>query len=223
VQFTRSTRKQAESEVLRSKIWDLFLGDGARQGMNQYEIANQLGCSQQNVSKHVRACITRFEASNSTKVSQYLTSELKRINYFESKACQRLEWAEKAWKKSIGTVKVITKTGTPTQDGSGKTTILNPEVTVKEEEVVGDPRFMRAMAEADASIRFWHERRCKLLGLEAPKKLSLVDEREPVNMPDSELEQAVIRMAASLGKSLVLPTNGNGHGNGHNGNGHKLN
>lgn len=170
----QSTRNRAESAALRAKIWDMFLGDETRPGLSQYEIAKQLNCTQQNVSAHIRKSITGWINSNQDKIGQYLAREIQKTFYWEAKAAERYEWAEKAWKKSIGTVKVITKTGRPSIDVQTKeTTILNPEVTIKEEKVVGNPQLLRSMNEAAADARAWHERRCKLLGLDAAQKMEM--------------------------------------------------
>jgi hypothetical protein len=220
-----------EHEVIRARIWDLFLGSGDQPGKNQFEIAEIIGCTQQNVSKYIRSSLERFVHNNSTKCEQYLARELKLCFYREAKAVERYRWAEKAWRKSIGLVQIKTKSSKPIQksdadghllfseDGAPIIAGTITEESVKEEYVVGDPKLLRAMEEADAAICRWHERRCKMLGLEAARKIDLgFSKSDPANLPDSELEQAVMRMADSLRGGFMVPSKGNGNGNG-NGNG----
>jgi hypothetical protein len=81
--------------------------------------------------------------------------ELAKLDQLEREA-----WA--AWYRSIGRAQTrTTKTGRIDKDG---TVIAEPEVTLRTEVLVGDPRFMAVILDCQA-------RRAKLLGLDAPAKL----------------------------------------------------
>ena len=78
---TSGTAKAVQTEALRSRIWDLYLG-----GDNQYAIAAKLEITQQNVSWHVRKCLTALRQNNATKAEQWLAREVEKCNYGEAEA-----------------------------------------------------------------------------------------------------------------------------------------
>ena len=211
-----STHKAAEMEALRSKIWDLYLGSDGSPGKTQFQIGEIIGRKQQVISYHIIKSLTQLKHDNAASTQQYLSCELKKCALGEDRAWKVYDEAIKAWKRSIGTVRTITKTGKP-QQIEGQLSVSDAEITIKEEKLAGDASMLRAMNDASRTALVWHERRCKLLGLDAPKKVTVVDERDPINLPDSELEKSVLRMAQAL-TTGIQPLYGNGNnGNGHDG------
>ena len=81
---------------------------------------------------------------------------------------------------------------------------------MREETIVGDPRMLKVALDALSEARSWHERRCKLLGLDAAKKVDIVDRRTPEYMYDDELEKAVLATARTIETGICHPPGSNG-------------
>ena len=117
-------------------------------------------------------------------MDQYIANELLRINYGESQAWKVHDWAERAWRKSIGMVKTVVKKAKPVpvyQDGKPvmaangeQQTRLEPQsLEAREETKVGNPSFLKAMLEAQSTAMQWASERRKLLGLDQPQKFKV--------------------------------------------------
>jgi len=99
----------------------------------------------------------RWKAEALRDITQAKADELAKLDELEREA-----WA--AWRRSIGRKQVrTTKTGRVDKEG---TVITEPEVSLKTEVLVGDPRFMTVILDCQA-------RRAKMLGMDAPAKLQI--------------------------------------------------
>lgn len=228
-----TTSRQVAAEAKRALIWDAVLA-----GKDQWEIAKELGCTQQAISKQVVKSIKSWQASTLCKVDQYIANELLRVNYGESQAWKVHDWAERAWHKSKGIVKVVNKRAKPVpvyQDGKPvmltngqqQTAMEAQSLEVKEETKVGNAQFLKAMLKAQGTAMQWANERRKLLGLDQPQKFKVQFPTlaEIEGMTDDELIDAVANgayannaVSAKLKEmfaSMPGSDNGKGNGNGH--------
>ena len=101
----------------------------------------------------------QWKVSAARDITEAKAAELAKLDELEREA-----WA--AWYRSIGRVQTrTTKTGRVTKDGD---LVGQPEVTLKTEVIVGDPRFMAVILDCQ-------QRRAKMLGLDAPEQLEVAE------------------------------------------------
>ncbi len=123
-----------------------------REGHTQAAIADRLGVHQGTVSKDLEAVRAEWAAAAAADVGVVKARELAKLDAMEAELWE-------AWRRSVGEHVKQTRTTTP---GPGDT--VRVEVSEVREELAGDPRYL-------AQIRDCVERRCKILGLDAPKEL----------------------------------------------------
>jgi hypothetical protein len=225
--------KQMKTELMRKRIWDLYLTGEFK----EWEIAAQLGTSQQLVSYHLRICLRGFQQNNFTQAGYWLAREIEKCNYGEAQSWKIYEAAEKGWNRSIGKSKVTSQRARPEklydqdgrpiiENGKQKLGMSSIELNVREEDLAGDPRFLKVMLDAQNEIREWQARRAKLLGLEAVKKpaIPVASTSEIESMTDAQLMEVVKngvkadeRMLRELKEALMLTDGSGKNGNGNNG------
>ena len=151
-----SSQHEARAAERRQHVAKLYL-----QGKYQAEIARQLGVSQQQISKDLRMLHRQWRASAMRDFDARQEQELAKIDLLE-----RTAW--EAWERSLHP-RELTLTehteGGDVPDEHGKVHPKSPirRASVRRENQVGDPRFLERI---DKCI----ERRCAILGLEAPKR-----------------------------------------------------
>jgi len=166
----RDTYQKAITEVQRSKMWNLFL-----QGKYQDEIGKELDIPRSTVGYHIRQTLTEYRSANLTSAGNYIAAELETCNTGEAEAWKIYFEAWRAWESSKGTHEVVTESGKALNRKDGKPRLrlqldsTTTEIQVKKEKLVGDPRLLKIALEAQEQVKKWHERRCKLLGIENPK------------------------------------------------------
>lgn len=131
----------------RSRIAELYL-----KGWAQYKIGDELGVTQQQVSKDLKVLTNKWRESALVDVNEIKLKELARIDNLEKEAWE-------AWEKS----KKDTQETTKKAKGKGKTTTYK-EQTVKDITMYGDPRFFQ-------TIQWCINKRCEIFGVDAPKKI----------------------------------------------------
>lgn len=156
-------------DARRQQVSELYLG-----GKSQYEIAEILTpefptpsgkpISQQTIAKDLKIIRSEWRSSAVRNFDAAKSMELAKIDQVELEAWQ-------AWQRSIGKSKTVTKHAEAggSQESPGKRFI-----TEKVEKLNGDPRFL-------AVINDCIKRRCDILGLDAPKKLT-GDDGGPVSL-----------------------------------------
>lgn len=196
----------------RARVWQMYAGEGK----NQMEIAIALNVNQSHISRDITAARASLRTDMRGNYEIWFAKELAICDHEESLACERRETALEAWKRSQGLYTTTVRKGAP--DSKSKKLDVE-EVTEKEENLNGDPRFLRAAEDASQRIGYWHERRCKLLGLDAPLKVQhAVFAVE--TMTDADLERVVRETNMELTAGLLPATidipavkvNGSGNG-----------
>jgi len=155
----KRTQKQREADFVR-------LGEMYVKGWTHAAIAEVIGVSRQMISRDVKDLLQRWRDDTALAIDEYKVRELQKIDRMEREA-----WS--AWERSCeGKEKKMQRRGM-TSGG---------EVDVKEQVLTatcGDPRFM------DIILRCI-DRRCKLLGLDAPQKVDASVRRDPLEERSEE-------------------------------------
>jgi hypothetical protein len=124
-------------------------------GKTQLEIGIALGCSQQQVSYDIKAIHAEWLKRATWNLGLAKSRELAKVDELE-----RTYWV--AWGRSLEQAQRAVS-GEKTK---GEDKELSSQVTL--EDRVGDPRFL-------AGVQWCIERRCKILGIDAPEKKALTD------------------------------------------------
>ena len=144
--MTGRRRSAAELTRDRRRITDLYLS-----GWTQTAIAEELSVSQQTISLDLKALQKAWLASSLIAYSAAKAQELARIDRLE-----REYWA--AWEAS----KEDKETQVTEKTADAKTS--RSKAQMRREGQVGNPSFL-------AGVQWCIERRCKVLGIDAPAKI----------------------------------------------------
>lgn len=159
------TRTSVQREKDRAETAALYL-----QGWYQVDIAKRVGISQQMVSYDLKVLQKRWQKSALVDIDKAKGQELAKVDRLE-----REYWA--AWIKSKE--KGVRAKTTTQRDG--KTVSVAREADNRE----GDPRFL-------AGVQWCIERRCKIIGIDAPKRQQITGaEGEPL-LPVGALVAALL-------------------------------
>jgi hypothetical protein len=178
----KRTKAQRESDLV--EISRLYCS-----GWRQVDIADRLGLDQTQISYDLKAIFADWRKARDGDVTAWTNAELARINTLE------VEYWE-AWRRSCGEKKRTTTTA-----HKGKN---DAQVTVVGEGLLGNPAFL-------AGVQWCIERRCKILGIDAPTKIAPTepDGRNPyMGMTDDRLRAEIVRYALASGDvagSAALP------------------
>lgn len=140
-------RSPAEEEADRRNISRLYL-----KGLYQVEIAKELGISQSTVSRDIQYLIDEWKKERVYDINEAKARELAKIDNLE------LEYWD-AWRRSKEDAETKTKKAVKTPEG------VRQEQQEQYKGQAGDPRFLQG-------IQWCIEQRCKILGVEAPKKIA---------------------------------------------------
>lgn len=184
---------------LERRAWDLF----TTKGMLQRDIAVELHVTQSAVSRALKRAERKTIDELKGKVSAHKARQLARLE-----ALYRI--AMTAYHASIGDDPIRTRVeksanGGTTKDGKplpGRTFV---ETKVQVRKRVGDARHLEVARGVLADIR-------KLLGLDAPQKVSIVDaDRPDEQTPDEALRQELADIMRQINQSQGLSGNGEVH------------
>lgn len=164
-----------QKEERRMQITELYL-----KGKTQGFIAELLGISQPMVSREIKKIIDLWQKSVWAGIDLLKREELARIEVMEKEAWE-------AWERSKTIPKRTRLKSYSARYGSDKPNSQRMETT--EEESYGDPVFMQVI------MGCW-DRRCKILGLYAPTKISHVEDEESVQKAQSAREDILSRITA---------------------------
>lgn len=139
------TEIKMETEARKYKIAELYT-----KGMNQRDIAAQVGTSQQFVCREIRKILNAAKEKMFIDIDDYKRDTMQKTEHIISEALD-------SWRKSKE--KYASKTVNYAYD-NGKA--VKQSKSVKKEN--GDPKYLDV---ANKAI----ERRCKILGLDAPQKI----------------------------------------------------
>ena len=151
-----SGRRRSSAELARDRrrIADLYLA-----GQIQADIAEEIGVDQSTVSRDLKALQVEWLASSLIDFDEAKAKELAKIDRLE-----REYWD--AWEES----KRDKETSITEKIASEKP---RDKAQIRREGQVGNPSFL-------AGVQWCIERRCKILGLDAPKGLDLTSKGEKI-------------------------------------------
>jgi len=147
----KRTKIQAKND--RVRIAELYI-----KGVYQSVIAKELGLSQVQISHDLKRIQAEWVKNTTLNLDAYKGKEIAKIDQVE-----RTAW--EGYTRSLGKFKSTITTGRDISENkeTGKVTAGNKDQVVKVEERNGDPRFLDIVMKCI-------ERRCKLMGLDAPDK-----------------------------------------------------
>jgi len=151
------SRLKAQIERDRRNIASLYL-----KGVIQADIAEQLGISQSTVSKDLKAVQLEWSVARINDIDERKRLELAKIDNLE------LTYWD-GWKRSQENAEVETTK----MQGAEKDKPSKLEKTKRVEGQVGDPRFLQGVA-------WCVDKRCELLGLNAPKNMDVTSKGEKI-------------------------------------------
>lgn len=137
----------------RLKVANLYL-----QGWAQFKIAQEVRVDPATISRDLQAIQVEWLAKSVEAIEKKKAEELAKIDQLE-----RTYW--ESWERSLEALKSKIVKGRKSQTGKRAQDI---EQTLKEEERVGDPRFL-------VGVQWCIEKRMKIFGLEAPQKIAPTD------------------------------------------------
>ncbi len=152
-------RSPAEIERHRRLISDLYL-----QGLLQAEIAARIGVGQATVSRDLKALRKEWLKDSKADFGQAKAKELAKIDRLEREYWQ-------AWRRSCQDAETTTQKGVTAADK-----VTRKEVSKTAKGQAGDSRFL-------AGVQWCIERRCKILGIDAPKSVDMTSAGAPLESP----------------------------------------
>ncbi|MCZ2078409.1 MAG: helix-turn-helix domain-containing protein [Bryobacterales bacterium] len=168
-------RKPSQVARDRRKIADLYL-----RGKVQQEIAKELDLSQATVSRDLKAIQEDWVREAAQALDRRKAIELAKVDALE------LEYWE-AWKRSQADA--ISETSELSSDSGGQKMKKQKRVDGQ----VGDPRFL-------AGVMQCIDRRCQILGIDAPKKTDVTSGGQPLGQVVDEVQhnRAIHSLAETL-------------------------
>ncbi len=174
---SRSPAETARDRVLISRLY--------LKHKRQDEIAAELNLSQSTVSRDLKALQTLWLEKSIMNIDAVKARELEKIDLLE------LTYWE-AWQSSIGqsvstTKKSVMRAARPKPVSPGQVvTASQPDVASQElteytEKLRGDPRFL-------AGVMDCIERRCAILGIDAPRKTDVMSGGQKITSPVTMVE-----------------------------------
>ena len=154
---SNGTKTNSQYEARLTEVWRLW-----NRGQRQWQIAQALDITDRQVRYDLKTLENRWRAETSKGMAAHMEAELARLNELEL-----TYW--NSWEKSC-TEKQTTSTEQSEGDGGAKR-----RAALKKESRDGNPAFL-------AGVERCIERRCKILGIDAPIKIKDVTE-----MTDEEL------------------------------------
>ena len=175
---TKKHRSASQIERDRRRISEMYL-----RGELQADIAKELSLSQSTISNDLAAIQEEWKLSSLMDFDKRKAQELAKVDDLE-----REYWG--AWKRSYGvnvkrSKKATKKMGDTIQE-AGET----------EESLLGDPRFL-------AGVQWCINKRCELMGLDAPKKSELTGKDGKPLLPEQKVtDEEYNRTLSSLALAL---------------------
>lgn len=152
--FDNMARRRKRGQLVRDRrrIADLYL-----QGWAQTDIADELALHQTTVSRDIKTLHKDWLESSLLDFSDAKSQELAKVDRLE-----REYW--KAYHRSLMDAEQITKEGTSFNEDTQDIAIINKIAKITKKQA-GDPRFLQG-------IQWCIDKRCSILGLDAPEKQS---------------------------------------------------
>lgn len=172
---------RAAREVRRRQVAEMYL-----RGKTIRAIAIDLGVSHGTVGNDVQIVLAEWREERLDDIDALQSAELTRISKLE-------ETYWEAWDRSVTERKrSTTERMTTTEgegDGDGQVT-KRDRAAITKDELLGDARFL-------AGVQWCIDRRCKILGLDAPERHEILS--DPFErLPRAQLEEAAQRADRTL-------------------------
>lgn len=189
-------RNKEERRVIterRERVAALYL-----EGVPQYRIAKTIGVCDAVVSKDLRVLEEQWKRHAIESIDKHKANELAKINRMEREA-----WT--AWRKSKKAREISTARTKKTRRGG------ESEAMLRKEQTAGETEYMKI-------VQWCINKRCELLGLDAPKKIAPTtpDGKEPLpanvtiisygEPPPDDLPEPIRERIS--GRSILESTNG---------------
>jgi hypothetical protein len=164
--MAQRTDERREADLVREA--ELYL-----KGWSQYQIAADRDISQGTVSNDLKEVHKRWRAAMVETYDELQRRELARVDQLESTYWG--EWEKSQEPKTTEGGKITTRPdGDKTEEGSKKI-----------EERIGDPRYLEG-------VRWCIDKRCKILGLDAPIRTQSTEVVGVLNLTDDDLDDPEI-------------------------------
>lgn len=134
----------------------------------QADIAIDLGLSQQQISYDLKELQRRWLNSSVSNLDEAKARELAKVDNLE------LEYWQ-AWKRSQEDAETVKQKGEVVPGEGGKPSIKTTDTEKTTKGQAGDPRFLQG-------VQWCIERRCKILGVDAPEKHDLTTGGEKITL-----------------------------------------
>lgn len=157
--------KKLETDARRDEIVRALA-----EGYSQAVVAKRFGVTQPRISQIYHDELRRLADSRKEHTATALDAELAKLAALEQRSRRTEAMALKGWRRSLTDRVKKTATQKATAGPGGA-----PERRVETEGQAGDPAFIAQMLRAQQTRLNVLERRCKLLGLDAPEKHALTD------------------------------------------------
>ena len=165
----------------RRRIAEMYL-----HGVLQADIADELHIDQSTVSRDLKALQDEWRASSLIDIDEAKARELARIDELE-----RTYWD--GWRRSKEDAEIERTRATETQrDGK------RYEAGTEKRGQAGDPRFLQG-------VGWCIERRCKLVGIDAPEK-------QEIRLPDGVVQRVIFEEKANWRGGNSVPGAGDAQG-----------
>jgi hypothetical protein len=174
-------RTKAQREADLAEISRLYCS-----GWRQADIADRLSVSQQQISLDLKAIFADWRKARDGAITEWTNAELAKINALE------VEYWD-AWRRSCEDRTRVVKGARVTPGKTGKQTATNATTTT--ETLLGNPAYL-------AGVQWCIERRCKILGIDAPIKVAPTDPAGTnpyMGMSDDRLRAEIVRYALTSG------------------------
>lgn len=157
----KADRSEAQQERDRREIARLYL-----QGMYQADIAERLGLSQPTVSRDIQVLVAEWKVERVYDINEAKARELAKVDNLELEYWEAWHRSQQNAEKEVKKQRAIpARKGVKEKDDKSPV-ILSQDIQKISEGQTGDPRFL-------SGIQWCIERRCLILGVDAPKKTEL--------------------------------------------------
>lgn len=154
--YDKRTATQQERD--RRQIARLYL-----QGMYQTDIADRLGLSQPTVSRDIQVLIDEWRVERVYDINEAKARELAKVDNLELEYWEAWHRSQQNAEKEIKKQRAVPGKKDKGSKDAPAPSVLSQDIQKIIEGQTGDPRFL-------AGIQWCIERRCLILGVDAPKK-----------------------------------------------------
>lgn len=194
---TKKQSKAQEQLQRRAIVAELY-----SKGVYQSDIATKLKVSLPTVQRDLAAVRKQWLESSLQDFDQVKADQLAKLDEVERQAWLQWERTCKTYKKKTVTEKEMMgdrDRGNEDESEGGKPAIVGTDTKVETIHQFGDPRFLTVVLSVV-------DRRCKLLGLDAPAKVAPTNPdgsepySDPASMTAAERQKRIAELEAKLGR-----------------------